>query len=157
MEKQLKSKTPEYYAWQNLRKRCYNKTDKRYPLYGGRGIKVCDRWLGKDGFDNFLSDMGPRPKNTTGREWSIDRINTDGDYSPENCRWATATTQCRNKSNNLSVHLWGERYCVTEACEILKINRHNFYRYNATHRHNDVDTNLFDYLTLLKRKEKLYA
>lgn len=152
-----KSRTPEYCTWINLRRRCYDKNNVGYKTYGGRGIKVCDRWLGENGFDNFLSDMGHRPDNTNGREWSLDRIDTDGDYTPENCRWATAKTQSRNRNNNLLVHLWGEKYCVAEVCEILKISRHNFYQYNSTHRQNDVETNLFNYLMLPKRKEKLHV
>jgi hypothetical protein len=75
-----------------------------YPTYGGRGIKVCDRWLDKDsGFKNFYSDMGDRPS----KQHSVDRIDTNGDYSPENCRWVVPIIQSRNKriqSNNTSGH-----------------------------------------------------
>ena len=152
-----KSRTPEYCTWLNMRRRCYDKDNVGYKTYGGRGIEVCDRWLGENGFDNFLSDMGRRPDSANSREWSLDRINVDGDYTPENCRWATAKTQSRNRTNNLSVYLWGEKYCVAEVCEILKISRHNFYQYNSTHRQNDVETNLFNYLMLSKRKEKLHV
>lgn len=68
------------------------KSHKQYKDYGGRGIKVCDRWAAKGGFKNFLDDMGQRPDGYT-----LDRINVDGDYTPENCRWATKEEQSRNK------------------------------------------------------------
>ena len=148
---------PEYDAWLNMKRRCYDKNDKRFPLYGARGITVCSRWLGKNGFKNFLSDMGKRPHCHSRRQWSLDRIDVNKGYSPDNCRWATAKEQSRNKTNNLVVFLWGERYCVKEACEMLKVNSHNFYQYNATHKKNNVEDNFADYLILLNRKERLYV
>lgn len=79
-------------SWRAMKSRCYSPKYRRFDLYGGRGIKVCDRWLGRDGFANFLQDMGkkPSPKHT------IDRINVDGDYEPNNCRWATQEQQLHN-------------------------------------------------------------
>lgn len=85
-----KSKMPEYAVWLSMRSRCFNPKCNRYKYYGGRGIKVCDRW--RASFDNFISDMGRRPK---GR--SIDRIDVNGDYEPSNCRWATQTQQIVNR------------------------------------------------------------
>lgn len=83
-------------AYTNMKKRCYNQDYPYYHRYGGRGIKVCDRWLGKYGFKNFLADMGDRPEG-----YQLDRIDNDGDYSPENCRWTDKYTQMGNTSNTI--------------------------------------------------------
>lgn len=85
-----KKQSREYKSWQNMKLRCLNPRNNRYRLYGARGIKVCDRWLAS--FVNFLSDMGSRPPET-----SLDRINCDGNYEPQNCRWATAKQQAQNR------------------------------------------------------------
>src|SRR5215471_11257805 len=84
----------EYNVWTSMRARCAVSTLACFKYYGGRGIKVCDRWDPKRGgsFANFLADMGPRPEDA-----SLDRINVDGDYEPNNCRWATSREQARNK------------------------------------------------------------
>lgn len=93
----------EYKAWEGARQRCYVKTNRAYKNYGGRGIKMCDRWLEKPyGFSNFMEDMGPKPSyERTPRGgnpvWSLDRIDYDGDYCPENCRWADWVTQAGNR------------------------------------------------------------
>lgn len=85
------SKTPEYKTWGNMILRCTNPANKSYKYYGGRGIKVCDRWL--NSLENFLSDMGKRPS----YKYSIDRINGSGNYEPLNCRWATSSEQRINQ------------------------------------------------------------
>lgn len=82
-------KSPTYRSWENMRYRCKHPYVNSYARYGGRGIQVCERW---NTFANFLEDMGVRPEGT-----SIDRINPNGNYEPNNCRWANAKTQARNK------------------------------------------------------------
>lgn len=85
----------EYTAWQLMKSRCYNEFTDMYPIYGGRGIVVCDRWL--HSFENFFADMGKKPSS----EYSLDRYpDTNGNYEPGNCRWATDDQQRRNKRNN---------------------------------------------------------
>lgn len=84
-------KSREYHIWQKIKKRCYVKNEINYGRYGGRGIKVCKRWL--NSFENFLKDMGPMPSDLH----SIERIDNDGDYDPSNCMWQTAQKQARNR------------------------------------------------------------
>jgi len=86
------TQSAEYNIWGKMKSRCYAKSNNRYYRYGGRGIKVCDRWL--HSFENFYADMGPRPT----KKHSIDRINNDGNYEPSNCRWATPKEQVDNQS-----------------------------------------------------------
>lgn len=83
-------KTREYRCWQNMRRRCYYPLARGYENYGGRGISVCIRW--RNSYKNFLADMGRSP----GKGWSIERINNEGNYTPRNCKWATAHEQNSN-------------------------------------------------------------
>jgi hypothetical protein len=92
--------TATYTVWRNMLARCSKPTNSGYHRYGGRGISVCQSW---EDFESFLSDMGHKPKGK-----SLDRINNDGDYSPENCRWATVAEQSRNQSRNRPVTWMGE-------------------------------------------------
>ncbi|TCG09338.1 hypothetical protein BZM27_05925 [Paraburkholderia steynii] len=95
--------------WQDMWQRCTNPKTDRYPNYGGRGISVCERWKS---FENFFADMGQRPEGT-----SIERKETNGNYEPSNCRWATPKEQGRNRTNNRFIEYNGERKCVSEWSE----------------------------------------
>lgn len=108
-------RTPEHAAWTGMRRRCSLTTDQQYHIYGARGIKVCDRW--KDSFANFFEDMGPRPS----PKHSLDRIDVDGDYCPENCRWATQKEQMRNVTYNRKIEYDGVTRCLAEWSELTGI------------------------------------
>lgn len=114
----------EYKTWQHMIDRCTKPKCEMYPHYGGRGVKVCDRWLDKDqGFINFYKDMGARPRDEKGRPFQIDRIDNDGDYCPGNCRWASIRTNSRNRSDTIKIYLWGDEYCLQDACSVLGLKR----------------------------------
>lgn len=115
------SGSSELEIWEGMRARCYNKNKKSYKNYGGRGIKVCDRWNGPEGFKNFMSDMGPRPSSTH----SIDRHpNQNGNYEKSNCRWATPVDQGRNTRRNVRYAFNGESKTVGEWAEVVGISQH---------------------------------
>lgn len=106
MRKIAKSRIPEYQAWRNMVVRCTNPKYKFYHRHGGRGIKVCDRWRGS--YAAFLEDMGVKPSPSL----TLDRIDNDGDYTPENCRWATRKEQSRNSRTNHNLTFQGKTQCL---------------------------------------------
>ena len=107
-----RSGTSKYKIWQDIIRRCYDSERKAYYYYGGRGIKVCDRW--RQSFENFFADMGNRPS----AKHSIDRTDNEGDYCPENCRWATRQQQARNVRSNHLITANGEAKPICEWAEI---------------------------------------
>jgi len=90
--------------------RCYQRSDQGFRHYGGRGIKVCTQWRGKNGFATFLADMGTKP----GPNYSIDRINNDGNYEPGNCQWATQEQQSNNTRRNIRVECNGKKQTLSQ-------------------------------------------
>ncbi len=109
------SKTKEHKAWRHIKERCLNPNSADYKNYGGRGIKICDRW--KNSFESFYEDMGLAPNSS----YSIDRIDPNGDYCPENCRWTTWITQTRNKRDTIKFSYLGEEKPLAEWAQILGI------------------------------------
>lgn len=94
----------EYHAWEGLIQRCTNPNNPKYPKWGGRGIKVCDRWV--NSFENFFEDMGKRPS----KNHSLDRFpNNDGHYELTNCRWANRQEQANNRRSNFIVEYKGQK------------------------------------------------
>ena len=99
--------SPEYESWTAMKTRCLNENCPEYVHYGERGITICEEWLLS--FKTFYADMGPRPEGTT-----LERIDNDGNYCPENCRWATAIDQGRNRRSTLNLTFRGETHCLEE-------------------------------------------
>src|SRR3990172_8859973 len=99
-------KTSTYEVWASMKQRCLNPGALRFKDYGGRGIRICERWMR---FENFLTDMGKRP---AGR--SLDRKNNDGGYSRENCRWATRTEQMNNTRRTRLISFRGKSFSLTQ-------------------------------------------
>jgi hypothetical protein len=117
-------KTREYSSWKHAKQRCYNPKHESYHNYGGRGITMCDRW--KESPENFLADMGPCPKGCT-----LDRIDTNGNYEPSNCKWSTKKEQDRNRRTNKVYTVKGVTGCIVELCEHFEISKHSFYTRRA--------------------------
>lgn len=109
------TKTPEYQTWARIKSRCFNKNNQDYSEYGGRGIQMAKEWV--DSFETFYADMGPRPLGMS----SIDRIDPNGDYCKQNCRWADDAMQSRNKRNNVLLTLDGMTMCQSDWATLLGI------------------------------------
>ena len=113
--------TPEYRSWQHMKSRCFNPNHKNYLDYGGRGIKVCDLWLN---FENFLADMGLKPT----AKYSIDRIDNDGDYCPDNCKWSTQKEQSNNRRSNRFITIKNETLTMAQWAEKMGIDKQLIFR-----------------------------
>jgi hypothetical protein len=112
------AQTKMYGVWHSMLQRCYNKNDASYEDYGGRGIRVCKRW--RQSFVDFMLDMGPKPNSRS----SIDRIDNDGNYCPENCRWASTKQQATNKrrrSDAVLITCKGETHTIQEWAKRLNV------------------------------------
>jgi hypothetical protein len=120
------SNTRMYWAWGAMIERCHKPTYSTYPRYGGRGITVCDRW--RESFENFLADMGPRPKGMT-----LERVDNNKGYGPDNCIWATYKQQASNTRRNVFVIVDGERFPLAEAARRVGTNNANIYSWAARH------------------------
>lgn len=103
-------------TWVQIMVRCYDVNAKEYPRYGGRGIDVCSRWRGKNGFSNFVLDMGCRPPGCT-----IDRIDNNKGYSLGNCRWATHAQQQRNLRSNRKLSVGGDERTISAWAEVTGV------------------------------------
>lgn len=106
--------TRSYKSWQGMKSRCLNKSVSSYKDYGGRGIKICKKWMK---FENFYKDMGNRPNGT-----SLDRINNNKGYYKKNCKWSTPEEQNINKRNNHCIYYKGRTMTISEWAKILNIN-----------------------------------
>ena len=107
--------SPEQRTLKGMVQRCHNPNSGGYPRYGGRGISVCDRW--RESSHNFIEDMGPKP----GPGYSIERNDNNGNYEPDNCRWATRTEQNRNTSRNVFVEHNGKQITISELSSLTGI------------------------------------
>lgn len=135
---------PLFRTYHNMKSRCYNRNSSTYPRYGGRGIRVCDRWL--ESREAFYQDMGERPPGMT-----LDRIDNDGNYEPSNCRWATHQQQTDNQRTHKNA-LWAtdgqKSQSASDWAHELEVNRHTLWKQLRENRHPS--------LTLLGRYGELY-
>ena len=118
-----------YFIYNGMKQRCYNPNNGHYKDYGGRGIKICDEWLGENGFINFYewAIKNGYNKEKTKKEQSIDRIDVNGNYEPSNCRWADSVQQGNNQRKTIKVIYRGREYTLRELSDMCGINRNILY------------------------------
>lgn len=146
------SKSAEYLIWSGMLDRCLNPRNKAYKNYGGRGVAVCDEW--RSDFAAFFSDVGSRPSPCH----SIDRIDVNGNYEPNNVRWATPKQQARNKRKSRVIFVFGEKMSLAEAAEKYGINPASLkYRIDAAGMPPDVAVSVPVYVRPEKTKLQIYA
>jgi hypothetical protein len=116
--------TKIYGKYNKMKHRCFNSNNKHYKRYGGRGITICDEWLGENGFINFYNWA---MANGYSDDLTIDRINNDGNYEPSNCRWTTQEVQANNTSNNVIIKYNNEEHTISEWAKIYNIEYYNLY------------------------------
>lgn len=116
-----KTGTKEYRTWKAMKTRCLNKNAPKYLIYGKRGIAICDKWL--ESFENFFEDMGLCPEDCN----SIERIDNEKDYSPNNCEWSNPKKQSNNTRQNLMITFNGKTQTLTQWCEELKLNYYTIW------------------------------
>lgn len=134
---------PWYNSYRAMMSRCYRTKDVSYRFYGGRGIKVCEEWHDISKFEEWVN------KHPFFDGATIDRVDTNGDYEPENCRWSTMFEQCKNRRNSIIIEHNGERHNITEWAEIIGINRSTL---NNRYARGDRGERLFE-----KRRYKCHA
>ena len=115
-------KRPGHCCYRTMINRCYSPKNDHYHCYGGRGITVCERWLGKNGYANFIEDMGERPS----PKHTIERLNVNGNYEPNNCTWATRKAQGRNRRYHNKATIEGDTKCLAEWAEDVGVTRTTF-------------------------------
>jgi hypothetical protein len=112
----------EYYIWYRIKSRCNNPKDEKFINYGERGIRMCERWL--NSHKNFIADMGYRPS----LKHSIERIDVNGNYEPNNCKWATYKEQANNTTRNVFIFFEGKSFTLKQFSEKLGIGYKNFHK-----------------------------
>ena len=142
------SLTTEFVTWSGIIKRCYNPKQTGYEYYGGRGIKMCDRW--RSSYENFLEDMGRKPD----PKFSIERVDVEGDYEPENCVWGSPETQARNRRVRIGSKSGktGVSWCNTKKRWIARIKIKGKRVYLGSYAHEDLE----DAIKAREEAEKTY-
>lgn len=136
-----------YRRWQHMIQRCHNPNDRDYPKYGGRGISVCDRW--RNSFPDFLEDMGLPPSD----KHTLDRIDNNGNYEPDNVRWATPSQQINNRRNTRYLTIKGITRPLSEWCKLAGIGS-KAVLYRLKHRGMSDEDAVYTPLTWTKKEKQ---